>query len=139
MQPRHVHLGDGGGGQRLGLELGEHRRGRPAVRARDLGQRLLGRERRHLVLQLGQLRADVGRQQVLAGGDGLAELHVDRPEFLQRLADAHAAGLRAIAAEPVGRPEVEQEPERAEEVGLDDQLVEAVAEQHALDGEAGGG
>ena len=130
-----MHLGDGGGRQRLGLELREHRGRRPAVDARDFRQRLLRREWRHLVLELGEFRADVRRQQVLAGGDGLAELHVDRPELLQRFADAHAAGLLAIAAEPVKRPEVEQESERPEQVGLDDQLVEAVAEQHALDDE----
>ena len=61
--------------------------------ARGLGRR----ERRHAVLQLGQFVGQVQRQQVAPRRQHLAELDEDRPQPLQRQAQAHAARLRRSA------------------------------------------
>ena len=83
---------------------------RPAEAARDGGARLAAGERRHPVLQLGQFVGDIGRQQVAARGQRLAELHEDRPQFLQRQPQLHArdrrcgcAGTRSTATGRTGR------------------------------------
>src|SRR5260221_24643 len=89
-------------------------------------------EGRHAVLQPGQLLGHVGRHQVAARGQHLAELHEDGPQLLQGLAQALAARLvqppaqrehRACAAHP-GMLEARQH-----------QLVESVAEHHPEDGQ----
>ena len=50
--------------------------------ADDLG---LG-ERRHALLERRQLLDELGREQVRAGGEDLAELREGRPELLERIA-----------------------------------------------------
>ena len=59
VQARGVDLGDGGSGECLVVEGGEHRLRQAAVGPLDLAARDGSRERRHLVLQLRELRADV--------------------------------------------------------------------------------
>ena len=98
-----VHLRDRGGGQRLLVERREHLLGGAAVGVLDDGARDAAVEGRHAILQLGQLVGDVGGQQVAARGQGLAELHEDRAEFLQRLAQPHGARLLRGGAPPRSR------------------------------------
>ncbi len=129
-QLRRVHLRDRGGGERRYVEALEHIADRLVVGRLDDLDRLLGRERRHGVLQFRQLVGDVGRQQVAARRDRLAELDEDRAEFLERQADALADRRRAVAA---ARRQVEQETQRPQQVRLLDDVVEAVLDQHALD------
>ena len=65
----------------VGVEAARRPR-RPAGRRRARWSRraTAGRERRHPVLQLGELVGDVGRQQVAPGRQHLAELDEDRPQ-----------------------------------------------------------
>ncbi len=91
-----VHLGDRGGGQRHFLESAQVRVERRAVGALDAGARHRARERRHVVLQLGQLVGDVVGQQVASRGQGLAELDEDRSELLER--EPQPLGARAGAS-----------------------------------------
>ena len=64
--------------------------GRPYTRC-ERCEHLLDRKRRHAVLQHRELVRDVGRQQVAARGQDLAELDEDRPQRFQRAAQAHGA------------------------------------------------
>jgi hypothetical protein len=66
-------------------------------------------------------------------GDGLAELHEDRPEFLEREPQALAARAAAAALEPGPGREQEDEAQRPVEMRGAHELVEPVAHQHALD------
>jgi hypothetical protein len=79
------------------VELGEDLGHRLAQRLLDNGARLGAGERRHAVLQLGQLLRHLGRQDVRPGGKGLAELDEHRPQLLQRQAQAFAARLLVLA------------------------------------------
>ena len=79
-----MHLRHRGGGDRRGVEFGEHLGQRLPVGRLQRGDRLDRGKRRHLVLQLGQLVGDVERHQVATGGEHLAELDEDRPQCLQR-------------------------------------------------------
>ena len=94
-QARRVHLRDRGGRQRLLVEAARTVRssGRPKLRSMA-GARQRAGKRRHLVLQLRQLVGDVGRQQVAARGQRLAELHEDRPQLLA----APGAGARRASS-----------------------------------------
>jgi hypothetical protein len=56
------------------------------------------RKRRHLVLQRAS-RPNIGRQQVAPGGQHLAELDEQRPQGLERQAQAHRARLAQAAPE----------------------------------------
>src|SRR5690606_15604239 len=78
---RAVHLRDRRGRERRRLERRERLGDRPAERALDDRNRLLGREWRDLILQLRELVADILRQQVAADRQRLAELHEDRAEL----------------------------------------------------------
>ena len=91
-------------------------------------------ERRHAILQLGELVGDVRGQQVAARGQRLAELHEDRAELLER----ERAGVRARGASPRRTAQVhgrqqEQEAQRPIQVRGAHEFVQAVAHQHALD------
>src|SRR5690606_24104473 len=129
-EPRRMHLGDRRGGERLALEMREDLGDRTVERTLEQRERDVRRERRHLVLELRELVRELGRQQVAARRHGLAELHVDRPELLER------------EPEPLPeRPRLDRRPgqellqprERPEQVGVPDDLVEPVAEQRPLD------
>ena len=94
LQPRTMHLADRPRRERLGVDALEdvlprnlqllfHHRD-------DLG---LG-ERRHLVLQVGQLLDELGRKQAGTRGQDLAELGEGRPQLLERLAQPLGAFRR---------------------------------------------
>ncbi len=134
-----VHLRDRGGGERRLVELGEHFAHRFAVSALDDGFGFQPRERRHAVLQFLELVGDVDRQQVASRGQRLAELHPDRPQLLECEPDALTAWTALAALEPRGRREVEREPQRTEQVRRENDLVEPVTDEHALDLEQAGG
>ena len=138
-QPRRVHLSDRGGGERLVVEAVEHLLGGPAIGALDDEFRVLYRERRHAVLQLGELVRDVGRQQVAPRGQGLAELDEDRAELLEREPDPFTARAALAPLEPRGGRQVERESQRAKQVGRENELVEVVPDEHALDVQETGG
>src|SRR5690606_32536148 len=101
-------------------------------RGLDDHTRGLAVEWRDPVLQQGQLGGDVGRDQVAAGREDLPELDEDRPEFLQRQTQTRAAGLRGDLAGGA-RHERARELEPALGRGAVEQVVEAVAQQHAAD------
>ena len=82
-QPGPVGLADRGRGERLPVELGEDVVDVAPSSASSTGRDALARLRRHPVLQLGQLGADVGRQEVDAGRGDLAELDVDAARLLE--------------------------------------------------------
>ena len=128
-----MHLRNGGRGERRLLEAREHQRQRAAVGALDLLPRERAGKGRHAVLQLRELVGDVGRQQVAARGDRLAELHEDRAELFEREAQPLAAAHRPAALEPHPWGEKEQEAQRPVEVRGAHVVVQAVLEQHALD------
>ena len=86
-----MHLGDRRGGQRHRIERREGGPDRHAELALDDRLRLCAVERQHAVLQQGEIVDDVRRHEVAAGGQDLAELDEDRPEFLQRQAQARTA------------------------------------------------
>src|SRR5690606_32049799 len=92
----------------------------------------LGRERRHLILKLRELVRERQRQEVAPNGYGLTELHVDRPELLEREPQplAERTGLhRRPGQEPLDPRD------RAEKMRSPDDLVEAVTQQRPLDAE----
>ena len=72
--------------------------GRPKARSTS-ARATVGRERRHAVLQLGELVGEVGRQQVAPRRQHLAELDEDRPEALER----RGAAARRAARRGGGR------------------------------------
>ena len=55
------------------------------------------------------------------------------PELLEREPDALAARTALAALEPRGRRQVEHEAQRPEQVRREDDLVEPVPHEHALD------
>ena len=78
---------------------------RAAVGALGDRARLGAGKRRHVVLQLRELVGDVGGQQVAARGQRLAELDEDRPQFLEREAQALAARIRRCGARTMSQGE----------------------------------
>ena len=91
-------------------------------------------EGRNAVLQLRELVGDVRRQQVAPRRDHLPELDEDRPEVLERAAQALAAAA-AAAREPRPGRQPENEAQRPVEMGRADVVVEPVAHEHAVDRE----
>ncbi len=145
LRPQHLHhhlaavgelgrmdLRDRGRGQRFALEAGIELRHRLAQRALDLGLRQRAVEGCDAVLQQGELGGDVGRQQVAAGREDLAELDEDRPQFLQRQPQALAARHRGDRGRRA-RDQPAQRPQRPEQAGGLYKFVEAIAQQHARD------
>ena len=78
-----VHLGDRGGGDRRS-ELGEQRIDGRAERLLDRLPRFALREGRQAVLQRGEIGGELAADDVVAGGEELAELDVGRPERGER-------------------------------------------------------
>ena len=93
-----VDLGDRAGGQRVRFDAGEH------VLPRDLEFFLHHRhdlglaQRRHVILEAGELVYDRRREQVRPGGQDLPELGERRPEFFQRVAEPPGTGDGVILA-----------------------------------------
>ncbi len=129
-QLRSVHLRDRRGGKWLDVKALEYLVERLFVGGLENLDGLLAWKRRYLVLQLGKLVGDVRGQQVAARRDRLAELDEDRPEFLEREANALAERRGRITAP---RQHVEHEPQRPQQVGFLDDLVEAVLHEYPLD------
>ena len=94
LELRGVHLRHRRRGQGLDVEAAEHLADLLAQLFFDQRHRLLRIERRHAVLQQHQLVGDVFGQQVAAGGEDLPELDEDRPQILQRQAQAGATAQR---------------------------------------------
>jgi hypothetical protein len=88
-------------------------------------------ERGHMVLQAFKFFGNIIRQQVLAGGQYLPELHIYRPEFLEGLANAHAA-RSTLARYPVPGCDVIKNPEWPEQVSCQDNFIESVAYQYII-------
>ena len=124
VQPRPVGLADRGRGERLPVELGEDLvDGRAQLRLEDRGD-ALPRLGRHAVLQLGQLVAELGRQEVDAGGGDLAELDVHPAGLLEHPPQAHAGRVDRALGPLRGRQE------RAEALLAAEPDELAVAAQH---------
>ena len=71
-------------------------------------------ERAHVVLELAQLGDDLGRDDVGARREQLAELHERRPELVERLAQVAAERRQVLVVDdrrPPQRPPLEHEPE----------------------------
>lgn len=83
-------------------------------------------------MQARQFFRDVGRQQIGAGGQRLAEFDENRPQVFQGAADAYCIG-RVRVAEPVPGEEVKQKTERAEQVRGKYDLVQPMPDQDAID------
>ncbi len=128
-----MHLRDRSGGKRLGLEAAEHLFQRLVERGLHQCARALARERRHAVLQLHQLVSDVRWQQVAARGDGLAELHEHRTQFLERQAQPLGAIAAAAALEPQPGAEQVDQAESLVKVGALHVVEQLVAFDHAVD------
>ena len=99
---REMDLRDRRARDRHAVEAQEDFVDRPAVDALERREHLLDRERRHAVLQLRELVGDVGRQEIAARRQHLAELDEDRPERFQRAAQPHRA--RRLVAAPQQAP-----------------------------------
>ncbi|MCY1359182.1 hypothetical protein D9M69_457390 [compost metagenome] len=125
-----VDLRDRRAGDRLVLEGLEQRRNPAAQRALDDLHRHRRVERRHLVLQLGQLVGDVGRHQVAPRRQDLAELDEDRPQRRQRPPQALAA--RHVELAPDG-DDAHQEADLAVAEAGEHQLVQAVVKDDEED------
>ncbi|CAM5213543.1 hypothetical protein CDEF62S_05792 [Castellaniella defragrans] len=75
VQHGKMHLRDRGRGHGIALELREQHSGRLTQGFFDDGGGLVGRERRHLVLQAGQFVGDILGDQIAPGGEDLAGRH----------------------------------------------------------------
>ncbi len=95
-----VDLRDRGAGDRVAPEIREDSVHAGAEASLDLRHGKIGGERRHLVLQLGQLVGDVERQQVAARREHLPELDEDGAERLERPAQPLGPGRVAQRVEP---------------------------------------
>ena len=96
-QGSEVHLCNRGAGHRLTLERGEYLGNRFAKCPLDGGNRRCRIERWHAVLQQGQFIGNVRRHQIAPGGQHLAELHENRPQPLQGLAQTLTTRSAQIA------------------------------------------
>ena len=99
------------------------------VGAFDDGLGLFRRKRRHGVLQFGEFVGNVGRQEVTPRRDRLPELDEDRSEFLESKPDSFPQRRGPVAP---SRRQVEQEPQRPQQVRFLDDVVEPVLHEHAL-------
>ena len=138
LQPRRMHLRDGGRGERRLLEALEHFGERPSERPLDGGDGDLVFEGRYAVLKLRQLIGDIGRNEVAPGRYRLAEFDEDRPELLEGEAQALSPGHAGAALKPGPRGQKEQEAQGAVQMRGAHEIVEAMADQRALNHEEAG-
>ena len=131
-QARGVHLRDRRRRQRRGVEMLEGFADVLAERGFDDPARGFAVEGRHPVLQQRQLGRDVRRHQVAAGRQDLPELDEDRPQLLQREAQAHAAGLQGDLARRA-RHERARELQPALGGGVVEQVVQSITDQDPAD------
>ena len=90
-----MHLRHRGAGDRHRVDAPEDSRQRAAVRAIERLGDSRPLERRHAVLELGELERDILGNEVGPHRQQLPELHEDRPQRLERQAQALAAGAGA--------------------------------------------
>ena len=132
-QRGEMHLRNGGAGHRHAVKERENLIHRPPECPFDRGDGDLRVERRHAVLQPGQLVGHIGRQQVAACRKHLAELHENGPQALQRQAQPLAARCIQVASE-------RQDARHRSQPGLLETVqhhgVQAVPEHHPQDGAA---
>ena len=121
-----VHLRHRRARDRRPVERPEHGVHRLPVQPREFREHLFRRERRHAVLQLGELVGDVLRQQVAPGRQHLPELDEDRPEVLEREAQPLRERRRRVAPESEG---ARRRPHGPEALVAGQELVEAVLER----------
>jgi hypothetical protein len=126
-----MHLGNGGGCQRLFVEPGENFVHQTACRPSTMA---LPRRRETAARDpaaLASSSAMSGGRRSRRVDSGLAELDEDRPQFLEGEADA-LAERAALALEPRGGDSRKtHSAAAAEQVGGEDDLVEPVPHQHA--------
>ena len=132
VQPRDVHLCHRGRGDGLAAEFAEEAVELASQRLLDQTHRLIAGKRRHAILKPRQFLGDVFRQQVGAGGQHLAEFHEHRPQFLQRLAQAHAARQTAAREQPPWR-EPQQQTIGTEKMDRGDELVQIMPDEDLRD------
>ena len=129
-----MRLGQRGRGHRHVLEAGEHPLGRVAEILFQLCAQRLHGHRGHMALQAPEFFDPLGRQQIDAGGQHLAELDEGRSQILQRM--THAFGRRQPQGRSLAASDVEQPPGALQCTGHADALdhiAEAVTHQHRGD------
>ena len=126
-----VHLRNRGAGHGLALEGEKNFAERFAKRFFNRLDRNLRIEGRHAVLQLGQLLCHIGRQQVAARGQHLTKFDKNRPQLLQRLAQALPA--RSVQAAAQGQDTAQDTQPRVAKAG-EHQLVQPITQHHPEDG-----
>jgi hypothetical protein len=123
-----MHLRHRGRGDRGAVEAGEDLVHRFTVGRFKLGDGEFRGEGRHAILKSRQFVGNIQRQKVAARGQDLAELDENRPQCLQRLAQAHGAWRRSVAPEHQGLGCCQQAgAETLLQFVFEDQAVEAVA------------
>ena len=96
---RKVHLPDRRGRDGHRVERGEELLDRRAQVLLDHPLDVRVRERTHRVLELAQLGDDLGRHDVGAGREELAELHERRPELVEHLAQVAAERRQVLVVD----------------------------------------
>ena len=125
VQPREMHLRHRGAGNGDRVELREHFPFRPAVGARERRVCKFRRERRHLVLQPRKFVGNVGRQEVAARGQQLAEFDEYRAQRFECQPQPHRARRFQPAPE---QQKCEQPAQRAHALMAEDEFVEPEAQ-----------
>ena len=131
---RAIDLADRRRRDGLRVELEEQPLERVAELLLDHALRLLERERAHVVLERAQLGDDVGRHDVRARREQLAELDERRPELVEQLAQVLAAGRDDAAGG--GRGEARLRRAARQQVGelvRLEEVAEAVPHHHLRD------
>ena len=97
-----MHLRNGGGGHRL-AKLYENRIEFRVKRRLDRRHRHIARERRHAILQQFQLLDDRWSDDILTGGQKLAELYIRRPELCHGIGEAFGRSACILTAQKFGK------------------------------------
>ena len=129
-----MHLRDGRRGEWRFVEHREHAFEPMTISTFDDGARLRTGKGRHMILQLGEFGRDVVAEQIAPCGKNLAEFNKQRAEVLEHRAQALSA-RPIVSATPVPGQQIEHKGYRAEHRLREDDLVEAMADQHTLNGD----
>ena len=130
-KPGAMHLGDGSGCERLGIDLGEQLAPGLLQPLLDEAQDLLEREGRRAVLQGRKLGDEIGRNHVRPRGEDLAELDEGRSQLGERVAKpARARRPKLRRRRTLGDL---APPERFPEARAVEQLAEAVLDDDLAD------
>ncbi len=98
-----VGLADRGSGETLPIEVCEDLAHFAAELGLEHRPDALDRLGRHAVLQLGELLAHLGREDVDARGRDLSELHIDPAGLLENPPETHPLGLNGALGANIGR------------------------------------